>query len=318
MKFDYDSIPTLMLFAAGLFVMFASPPVVSYDSVDSAGKNMPFDGEENSEYGKAFVLESDDYTDKALAITEAYSNLDVETLSSLMNEEMQFFTENMDDMETYSWRPWSMVPLRRVDDNGAFVVSWSYDTSVQKNGSKAATHYIDILRFDDADEGKLSGIWSTSRPDPENSEYGLREGGKFIGLNAENEYSGRPFVFSNRGEVEKMEQFMEAVNSLDVDAMMKHVKFPLNYNGTEITEERMREIAGSRKSQSWKPWAMIPIKIKDTDPESGLIVHSRVSILGEDDSVYEFEAAETYFFDLDGMITRVNQFTREVPTENNG
>ena len=37
MKLDYDSLPTLMLVAAGLFVMFASPPTVNYDEVESAG-----------------------------------------------------------------------------------------------------------------------------------------------------------------------------------------------------------------------------------------------------------------------------------------
>ena len=53
MKLDYDSLPTLMLVAAGLFVMFASPPIVNYEGVESAGRNMPFDGEENPNYGKA-------------------------------------------------------------------------------------------------------------------------------------------------------------------------------------------------------------------------------------------------------------------------
>ncbi len=312
MKLNYDSVPTFLLFAAGLFVMFASPPVVNYDGVESAGKNMPFNGEENENYGKAYVLASDDYMDKALALTDAYSNLDKELFSSLVTEEMKPFADQMDDQESYSWKPWAMVPLRMVDDNGAFVVSWSYDTSVQKNGSKSATHYIDILRFDDEDEGKLSGIWSTMRPDVENSEYGIREGGKFLGLNPENEYSGRPFVFSNRGEVETMEKFLEAANNLDVEGFSEYVKYPFSYNGMDLTKEDFIQEFSTRESQSWKPWAMIPIKIKDTDPSSGLIVHSRAQIVRKDGSVTDFEASETYFFDLDGKITGVNQFTRAI------
>ena len=313
MKLNYDSVPTFLLFAAGLFVMFASPPVVNYDGVESAGKNMPFNGEENENYGKAYVLASDDYMDKALALTDAYSNLDKELFSSLVTEEMKPFADQMDDQESYSWKPWAMVPLRMVDDNGAFVVSWSYDTSVQKNGSKSATHYIDILRFNDEDEGKLSGMWSTMRPDVENSEYGIREGGKFLGLNPENEYSGRPFVFSNRGEVETMEKFLEAANNLDVEGFSEYVKYPFSYNGTDLTQEDFIQEFSTRESQSWKPWAMIPIKIKDTDPSSGLIVHSRAQIVRKDGSVTDFEASETYFFDLDGKITGVNQFTRAIP-----
>lgn len=313
MKLNYDSVPTFLLFAAGLFVMFASPPVVNYEGVESAGKNMPFDGEENEAYGKAYVLESDDYVDKALALTTAYSNLDKETFNSLVHERMLPFADQMDDQESYSWKPWAMVPLRRVDDDGAFVVSWSYDTSVQKNGSKSATHYIDILRFNDEDEGKLSGMWSTMRPDVENSEYGIREGGKFLGLNPENEYSGRPFVFSNRGEVETMEKFLEAANNLDVEGFSEYVKYPFSYNGMDLTKEDFIQEFSTRESQSWKPWAMIPIKIKDTDPSSGLIVHSRAQIVRKDGSVTDFEASETYFFDLDGKITGVNQFTRAIP-----
>ncbi len=313
MKLDYDSLPTLMLVAAGLFVMFASPPVVNYEGVESAGKNMPFNGEENPDYGKAYVLESDDYVEKALALTDAYSNLDKETFTSLIHERMLPFADQMDDQESYSWKPWAMVPLRRVDDDGAFVVSWSYDESVQDNGSKSATHYIDVLRFNDEDEGKLSGMWSTYRPDVENSEYGLPEGGKFIGLNPENEYSGRAFVFSNRGEVETMEKFLELANNMDTEAAFELLTDPFQYNGSDVSHDDFREIMANRESQDWKPWAMIPIKIKDTDPESGLIVHSRAKIVNKDGTVYEFDAAETYFFNLEGKISGVNQFTRAIP-----
>ena len=316
MKFNYDSMPTLMLLAAGLFVMFASPPVVNYDEVESAGKNMPFDGEENPEYGKAFVLESDDYMDKALAIANAYTELDKEKLLSLMVDDMKPFADQMDDQESYSWRPWSMVPLRRVDDDGAFVVSWSYDTSVEKNGSKTATHYIDVLRFNDADEGKMSGIWSTSRPDPENSEYGLREGGKFVGRGDNpSDWSGNPFVFSNRGEVEKIEAFVEAANNLDADSTLEFFTDPFTYNDSEISHDRLREIFAGRKSQEWKPWAMIPVKIKDTDPESGVIVWSEVRVESNDGDVYEAEVSETYFFDLDGKISGVSQYSKDLSSD---
>ena len=308
-----DKFTVLSIFSYVLFLVLINNLTVSYEGVESAGKNMPFNGDENELNGKAYVLASDDYMDKALALTDAYSNLDKELFSSLVTEEMKPFADQMDDQESYSWKPWAMVPLRMVDDNGAFVVSWSYDTSVQNNGSKAATHYIDILRFDDEDEGKLSGIWSTWRPDVANSEYGMREGGKFLGLNPENEYSGRPFVFSNRGEVETMEKFLEAANNLDVEGFSEYVVYPFLYNGVELTKEDFLQEFSSRESQSWKPWAMIPIKIKDTDPTSGLIVHSRAQIVRKDGSVSEFEASETYFFDLDGKITGVNQFTRAVP-----
>jgi len=308
-----DKLTVLSIFSYVLFLILINNLTVSYEGVESAGKNMPFDGEENPDYGKAYVLESDDYVEKALALTDAYSNLDKETFTSLIHERMLPFADQMDDQESYSWKPWSMIPLRRVDDNGAFVVSWSYDESVQDNGSKSATHYIDVLRFNDEDGGKLSGMWSTYRPDVENSEYGLPEGGKFIGLNPENEYSGRAFVFSNRGEVETMEKFLESANNMDTEAAFEFLTDPFQYNGSDVSHDDFREIMANRESQDWKPWAMIPIKIKDTDPESGLIVHSRAKIVNKDGTVYEFDAAETYFFNLEGKISGVNQFTRAIP-----
>ena len=134
-----------------------------------------------------------------------------------------------------------------------------------------------------------------------------------IGLNPENEYSGRPFVFSNRGEVETMEKFLEAANNLDVEAFSEYIKYPFSYNGMELTKEDFEQEFSSRESQSWKPWAMIPIKISNTDPTSGLIVHSRAEIVRKDGTVSEFDTAETYYFDLDGKITGVSQFTRAVP-----
>ena len=312
MKLNYDSVPTFLLFAAGLFVMFASPPVVNYEGVESAGRNMPFNGDENELNGKAYVLASDDYMDKALALTDAYSNLDKELFTSLVTEEMKPFADQMDDQESYSWKPWAMVPLRMIDDNGAFVVSWSYDTSVQNNGSKAATHYIDVLRFNDEDEGKLSGIWSTWRPDPENSEYGLREGGKFVGRNPDNDWSGRPFVFSNRGEVEKLEAFLELANNMDVDGALEYFTNPFTFNDSEVTHDDMRELFAGRKSQNWDAWAMIPIKIKDTDPQSGLIVWSTARVESNEGDVWEADVSETYFFDLDGKISSVTQYAKPI------
>ena len=312
MKLDYDSLPTLMLVAAGLFVMFASPPVVNYEGVESAGRNMPFDGEENPNYGKAYVLESNDYVEKALALTEAYSNLDKEKFSSLAHERMLPFADQMDDQESYSWKPWAMVPLRMVGDDGAFVVSWSYDESVQKNGSKAASHYIDVLRFNDEDEGKLSGMWSTLRRDAENSEYGLPEGGKYIGRNPENEWSGRPFVFSNRGEVEKLESMLALMNDMDADGASEYFTDPFTFNGSEVTHENLRELVAGRKSQNWDAWSMIPIKIKDTDPQSGLIVWSTARVETNEGNVWEADVSETYFFDLDGKISSVTQYAKPV------
>jgi len=311
-----DKFAVLSIFIYVLFLVLINNLTVSYEGVESAGRNMPFDGEENPNYGKAYVLESDDYVDKALALTEAYSNLDKDTFVSLIHERLLPFADQMDDQETYSWKPWAMVPLRMVDDNGAFVVSWSYDESVQTNGSKAATHYIDVLRFNDEDNGKLSGIWSTFRPDPENSEYGLREGGKFFGR-GESEYTGRPLVFSNRGEVETLEKLFEDYNNMDGEAVASYFAdewtFRAAEGGTsERTSEGMKSLFDNLSAVEWTPFSMAPLKIKDTDPQSGVTVYSREKRVNNDGEVWEKELVELFYFDLDGKISGVEQFQRDI------
>ena len=180
-------------------------------------------------------------------------------------------------------------------------------------GRYAVMALVDLARFDNINPVSLRDIslrqgisldyleqiFSKLRKNRGDNEIGLSTGGKFIGLNPENEYSGRPFVFSNRGEVETMEKFLEAANNLDVEAASEFISYPLSYNGMELTKEDMIQEFASRESQSWKPWSMIPIKIYDTDPTSGLIVQSRAKIVRKDGSVMEFEASETYFFDLE-------------------
>ena len=100
---------------------------------------------------------------------------------------------------------------------------------------------------------------------------------------------------------------------MDIDGALEYFTNPFTFNESEVSHDDMRELFEGRKSQNWDAWAMIPIKIKDTDPESGLIVHSRAKIVNKDGTVYEFDAAETYFFNLEGKISGVNQFTRAIP-----
>ena len=267
-------------------------------------------------YGNAYVLGSDKSVEVVMEAVDTYNSLDAEKEMSFYSDEY-VTDERMEGMKDWHSRfvslnmqPWAAVPIRLIGDDRDLVLVWSVEDRVWKNGSKHTQDLFEVFPVND--EGKIDGFsqWRRNRP---TNEFGLSQGGKFIGLNPENEYSGRPFVFSNRGEVETMEKFLEAANNLDVEGFSEFIKYPFSYNGVELTKEDFEQEFSSRESQSWKPWAMIPIKISNTDPASGLIVHSRAEIVRKDGSVTEFEAAETYFFDLDGKITGVNQFTRAVP-----
>jgi len=53
------------------------------------------------------------------------------------------------------------------------------------------------------------------------------------------------------------------------------------------------------KSVSWKPYSIVPLKIYDTDPASGVIVTSREKRVMRDDSVWDRELVEFFYFNLD-------------------
>ena len=307
---------TTLIAIFGMLTVFACNTTVDYEGVESAGKRMG--NEDNELYGNAYVLGSDSSVDVVMEAVSAYNAKDAEKEMSFYSDEyvteerMEGMKEWHESLESVNMQPWAVVPVRLQGDDRDLVLVWSVEDRVWKNGSKQTQDLFEIFPVND--EGKIDGFsqWRRNRGD---NEFGLSRGGKFIGLNPDNEYSGRPFVFSNRGEVETMEKFLEAANNLDIEAASEFISYPLSYNGMELTKEDMIQEFSSRESQSWKPWSMIPIKIYDTDPTSGLIVQSRAKIVRKDGSVMEFEASETYFFDLEGKITGVNQFTRAIPNQ---
>ena len=91
MKLDYDSLPTLMLVAAGLFVMFASPPTVNYDEVASAGI-ITFQNDDNELNGNPYVLSDDEAMELVQKSTDAYNARDWEDMSALYTDD---FNERM-------------------------------------------------------------------------------------------------------------------------------------------------------------------------------------------------------------------------------
>ena len=177
------------------------------------------------------------------------------------------------------------------------------------------TNELSISGMPVVDEGKLMGWnqWTNKVSDPAFTDHGLSSGGKFIGQNEGNENSGKPFVFSNRGEIEIMEQFFEAANNLDVEGFMKYVTDPFTFNGQELSLKDVKELFAARESQEWKPWAMLPIKISNTDPASGVLVYSTAEVKAKNGDSWKAEVSETYYFDLNGKISAISQFSRSIP-----
>ena len=84
-------------------------------------------------------------------------------------------------------------------------------------------------------------------------------------------------MFSNKGEVDFIEKFAEAYNNMDVETFSSldrvsevdintpdNQQLKLNFNDKEF----WKSFFNGKESVNWNIWAIIPIKIANTDPAS--------------------------------------------------
>jgi hypothetical protein len=141
-------------------------------------------------------------------------------------------------------------------------------------------------------------------------------GGKF--LVKDSEFYNKPFVFSNRGETEKMIEFIKAYNVMDINKCTSFIADKCEVTGfdgvkTTLTKEDWKNYFANFSSINWEVLSMVPLRIKDSDPVSGLLVNSIETRIGKDGSVWKKELMELFVFDLDLKISKVNQFSQDIP-----
>lgn len=329
MKLNNNLILLITIALIVVATLYLNPGPVQLDNVASAGK---FTGNPESTHpknetlkGNAYVLGSDDAMNLVLESVAAYNAKDSDKELSYYSDD--FKTEARvngtrqwhESMETLSMNPWAMIPVRLQEDDRTLVLSWSVEDRVWKNGSKETIDLMEVFAVNDSD-GKISGFsqWHSHRWDG-STDHGLPVGGKYFGR-TESEYSGRPLVFSNRGEVQILEQFFADYNNMDGEAVAGYFAdewtFRAATGGTsQRTSEDMKSIFDSLESVKWTPFSMTPLKIYDTDPESGVTVYSTEKRVMKDGTVWEKDLVELFFFDLEGKISGVEQYAREISAE---
>jgi hypothetical protein len=309
---------TTLIAIFGMLTVFACNQTVNevvevnYDGVESAGKFFP--GEENELNGNAYVLADDKYMDIVQQSTDAYNNRDDFVENSAEN--MTNYFDN--DVESLDMNITAMLPVKIKGSDITRVLTWAVEDRQFQNGQKESHNIFEIYYIDEED--KLGGWnqWYRINSDPEVTSHGLPEGGKIY---TNNEFDGRPLVFSNRGEVEIMEAVVEAYNNKDVDGFLKHFADEwqaTDHEGNTETrtqadaKEKMQKWFDESETIEWKPWSIYALKIKDTDPGSGITVRSTEKRVGKDGSVWEKRLVEWFYFDLDGKITSFSQFAQDV------
>jgi len=140
-------------------------------------------------------------------------------------------------------------------------------------------------------------------------------GGKW--LEKKSEFLGKPFVFSNRGETEAIEKLVAAYNNIDAQAcaaLCAEKVTITNFEGNKVimTSKEWEGYFASYKSLNWQVSAIVPIRIKDSDPTSGVIVFATETRINTDGMIWKKQLVEFFSFNLDMKIDGISQYYQDV------
>lgn len=267
--------------------------------------------------GKTYRIGDDAMSEKLIMLAEAYSNQDADEL--LKHYDATFLGKNgaestrqwLESMDSISMKPYVVIPVKLEGDQDTKVLTWSKEERHYKNGSYQKLDLMEFFNFNK--DGKVDQFKQWKSIDSSN--FGKSYGGKFIG-EGDHEYKGRPLVFSDRNEVEIIENMIKAYNEMDPVKFAEpfaDVAILNDYEGKamEMTKEDMADLFKDYKSVNWNPYAIIPLKISNTDAASGVQVMSKETRVFKNGKVWEKELFEIFYFDLEGKITSMTQYARD-------
>ena len=276
------------------------------------------EGEDN---GKSFTIGSDASVEVIQKTVKDYNSKDVASFLTNYTKEFsekaaEWSTDWLGSMETITMDPYMIVPVKMEGSENTMVLTWSTEDRDFKDGSKEDLDLMEIYTVDKDNKVTAFSQWVQRL---ETSNFGLNYGGKFIG-DGTSEWAGRPLVFSNRGEVEAIETLVAAYNSRDAEAcnavFAEGAEF-LDSEGNKMTlsTELWDSMFASFTELSWEVKSIVPLKIQNTDTESGVTVFSRERRVDTNGTVWEKELVEWFYFNKDGKIARATQYERSLPKE---
>ena len=190
---------------------------------------------------------------------------------------------------------------------------WPNQTEVQiycdldreyKNGSKHKQQEHRVYIVNDSSK-KISGVWGSLILDNKN-EYGLPNGGKVLKKN-----DTTTMTLSNRGEVETIESLVKDWNKMDGKAIGKYFDDTVNITTNEgrklkIANSQWANIFDDIQSIEWKLGMIIPGKITNTDPESGIIVLSSFKEKRKDGTAKHVSSYHWFMYGVNKKINGVS------------
>ncbi len=269
--------------------------------------------------GKGFQLGSEKSANIILESVKAYNSNNSEAESKFYSEEMQkkggdYNRKWHEMMKSLNNKPQAIMPIKIQGSSDEIVMLQSSEERVFNNGSKQNLNLFELFKLNK--EGKIIDFVQYVNI-PSTNEFGKTSGGKFISYKADSKENGAPFQFSNRGEVEAIEKLVKAYNAMDVkgftDLMADVLKIEdFDGNVVDLKKDMVPGMFANYKSLDWKPYMILPFKLKDTDPVSGIMVYSTEKRVLKDGTVWHKNLTEFFRFDLNGKIDQVEQFSRGI------
>jgi hypothetical protein len=268
--------------------------------------------------GKTFQLGSEKSMNTVLEATKAYNAVNHDAEVALWSDEMvkkdgENHKKSMATLKSVTNKPMAMLPIKIQGSTGEIVMVQSTEERNFKNGSKQNLNLFELFFIDKA--GKIENFQQYVNI-PTTNEYGKTSGGKYIASKPGSEGDGRSLQFSNRGEVAAIENFAKAYNAMDVQGVQAIMADAIKIEGFDgsvvnLTKDMVPAMFAEYKSLEWKPGLIIPFKLTNTDPASGIMVYSTEKRVLKDGTVWDKNLVELFGFNLDGKIDSVTQFSRE-------
>ena len=253
---------------------------------------------------------NDNVSEIVLNAIKAYNNMDAKAYLSYFDDD--YVKANTDRVykEFASFKAVNrkvniVIPVRTD--------GWPNQTEVQiycdldreyKNGSKHKQQEHRVYIVSDSSK-KISGVWGSIILDNKN-EYGLPNGGKVYMKN-----DTTTMTLTNRGEVETIESLVKDWNKMDGKAIGKYFDDTVNITTNEgrklkIANSQWANIFDDIQSIEWKLGMIIPGKITNTDPESGIIVLSSFKEKRKDGTA---KHVSSYHWFMYGVNKKINGVT---------
>ena len=267
--------------------------------------------------GKVYQLGSEKSSQVVLDAVKAYNSNSSAAEMALWTEEMQkmggdFNRKWHSSMKSLNDVPISILPIKVQGSTDEIVMLQSVEDRVANDGSKQKMNLFELFTVNKA--GKISDFQQYSTI-PSTNEFGKTSGGKMITANPADENNGRSFQFSNRGEIAAIEKWVKAYNAMDAAGVYEVVADEIktvDFEGKKavLKKSDWPTYFAMFKSLEWKPDMILPFKITNTDPVSGILVSSTEKRVLKDGTVWEKKMIEFFTFNLEGKISNAEQFAR--------